>query len=140
MIADHADRVAEREQRLVRHLARHGLAVEPATFAEEEVAGVDDLAHLAERLGVRLADLAGDQSGERLGVGLDDPADVRDRAAPDRRGHVGPAGCAARAARAAATKVAASPSSTLATTSSRLAGLRSSTTPPGAPLDRRCRR
>ena len=29
----------------------HGLAVQPPALAEEEVAGVDDLLHLAERLG-----------------------------------------------------------------------------------------
>ena len=88
--AHHPDRVAEREQLLVRHLARHGLAVEPAPFAEEEIAGVNDLAHLAERLGIGLADLSGHQPGERLGVGLDHPADVSDRPAPNRGGHIRP--------------------------------------------------
>jgi|SRR5580658_10341561 hypothetical protein len=57
------DRVAEREQLLVRHLARNGLAIEPTTLAEEEVTGVDDLADLAECLCVRLADLSGDEAG-----------------------------------------------------------------------------
>ena len=42
---------AEREQLLVGHLRRHRLAVEAPALAEEEVAGVDDLLHLAERLG-----------------------------------------------------------------------------------------
>ena len=88
---DGADRLAEGEQLLVRHLARHGLPVQPATLAEEEVAGVDDLAHLAERLGVRLADLGGDQPGQRLGVVLDQPADVGDRPAADRGRDRGPA-------------------------------------------------
>ena len=123
MTRDHADRVAEREQLLVRHLARHGLAVQPPALAEEEVAGVDDLADLAERLGVRLADLPGDQPGQRLGVRLDHPADVRDRAAAHRRGHVGPGRLSRRAARVAATKVPASPSATSATTSLVRAGL-----------------
>ena len=56
-----ADRDAEREQLLVRHLRGDRLPVEPASLAEEEVAGVDDLLHLAERLGVRLADLPRDE-------------------------------------------------------------------------------
>ena len=88
--AHHADRVAEREQLLVRHLARHRLAVEPAPLAQEEVTGVDDLAHLAERFGVRLADLPGHQPCQRLGVSLDHPADMGDRAAAHRRRHIGP--------------------------------------------------
>lgn len=69
--SSYPDRAAEREQRLVRHLAWQSLAVQPAAPAEEGVAGVDDLAHLAQGLGVRLADLAGDQSGQGLGVRLD---------------------------------------------------------------------
>ncbi len=82
---DGADRLAEGEELLVRHLARHRLPVQPAALAEEEVAGVDDLADLAERLGVRLADLGGDQPGQRLGVVLDQPADVGDGPAADGR-------------------------------------------------------
>ncbi len=85
-----ADRHAEREQLLVGHLARHGLAVEPAALAEEEVTGVDDLLDLAERLGIRLADLARDEAGERLLVGLDDPADLLDRAPAARCGRRSP--------------------------------------------------
>ena len=85
-----ADRHAEGEQLLVGHLARHGLAVEPPALAEEEVTGVDDLLDLAERLGVRLADLARDEAGERLLVGLDDPADLLDRAPAARCGRRGP--------------------------------------------------
>ena len=81
----HADRCAEREQLLVRHLAGHRLAVEPAALAEEEVAGVDDLLHLAERLGIGLAHLPGHESGERLLVGLDEPPDLRDDATAHRR-------------------------------------------------------
>ena len=46
----HADRHPEREELLVRHLRRHGLPVQPPALAEEEVAGVDDLLDLAERL------------------------------------------------------------------------------------------
>jgi hypothetical protein len=42
-----ADRHAEREQLLVGHLARHGLAVEATTLTEEEVAGVHRLLDLA---------------------------------------------------------------------------------------------
>ena len=56
-----AHRYAEREELLVGHLARDGLAVEPPSLAQEEVAGVDDLLHLAARLAYRLADLARDQ-------------------------------------------------------------------------------
>jgi hypothetical protein len=80
----------EGEQLLVAHLARDRLAVEPASLAEEEVAGVDDLLHLAARLGDRLADLAGDQLGQRLGVGLDEPADAGDDLAAHRARGGGP--------------------------------------------------
>ncbi len=99
-----ADGHAVREQLLGRQLARHGLPVEPSPLAEEEVAGVDHLLHLAERLGVGLADLAGHERGEHLLVRLDEapdrgddatagrrrdvattPADRRRRAAPPRR-------------------------------------------------------
>ena len=69
---------------------RHGLAVEPPALADEEVAGVDDLLHLAERLGVGLADLARDQARERLLVVLDEPAELLDRAAAHGRRHGGP--------------------------------------------------
>ena len=95
-----ADRDAEGEELLVGHLRRHGLAVEPPALADEEVAGVDDLLHLAERLGVGLADLLGDEPGERLLVLLDEPADVGDHAAADRRGDRRPLGL--RLARGAA--------------------------------------
>ena len=90
MIDRRPDRHAEREQLLVRHLARHRLPVEPAALAEEEVAGVDDLLHLAARLGERLADLPGDQPGQRLVVRLDEPADRGDHPAAHRGGHGGP--------------------------------------------------
>ena len=90
MIAATPTGVAEREELLVGHLARDGLAVEAPALAEEEVAGVDDLLDLAERLGVGLADLARDQAGERLLVVLDQAPDLLDRAAADRRGHGGP--------------------------------------------------
>ena len=76
----HADRVAEGEQLLVGHLRRHGLAVEPPALADEEVAGVDDLLDLAERLGVGLADLARDQAREGLLVVLHQPPELLDRA------------------------------------------------------------
>ena len=86
----HADRVAEGEQLLVGHLGGHGLAVQPAALADEEVAGVDDLLDLAERLGVGLADLARDQAREGLLVVLHEPAELLDRAAAHGRGHGGP--------------------------------------------------
>jgi hypothetical protein len=85
-----ADRHPEREELLVRHLGRHGLPVQPAALADEEVAGVDDLLHLAERLGVRLADLARDEARERLLVGLDEAADVGDHASARGRRYLGP--------------------------------------------------
>jgi hypothetical protein len=81
----HPDRLAEGEQLLVRHLARHRLAVEPSALAGEEVAGVDDLLDLAAGLGQRLADLAGDQPGQGLLVLLHQPAQVLDDPAPHRR-------------------------------------------------------
>ena len=86
----HAYRDPEREQLLVGHLARHGLPVEPATLAQEEVAGVDDLLHLTEGLGVRLADLTGHEGGQRLLVRLDEPPHLRDDPAADRCRHLGP--------------------------------------------------
>src|SRR6185503_11672223 len=85
-----ADRDAEREELLVGHLARDRLAVQAPALAKEEVARVDDLLHLAQRLGVGLADLARDEAGERLLVVLDQAADLLDRAAADRRRHGGP--------------------------------------------------
>ena len=81
------DRHPEREQLLVRHLRRHGLPVQPPALAEEEVARVDDLLHLAERLRIRLADLARDQRSKCLLVGLDQPADLRDHATARRSRH-----------------------------------------------------
>ena len=83
----HADRHAEREELLVRHLRRHRLPVQPPPLAEEEVARVDDLLDLAERLRIRLADLARDQRGQRLLVGLDQPPDLRDHPPARGRGH-----------------------------------------------------
>ena len=80
----HPDRLAEGEQLLVRHLARHRLAVEPPALAGEEVAGVDDLGDLAPGLGQRLADLGGDQAGQGLGVLLHQPAQVLDHPPPHR--------------------------------------------------------
>ncbi len=86
----HPDRVAEGEQVLVRHLRRHRLAVQPAPLTQEEVARVDDLPHLTQRLGVRLADLPRHQPGQALGVGLDQPPDRRDHPPAHRRGNLGP--------------------------------------------------
>ena len=118
MIAATPTGIAEREELLVGHLRRDRLAVEAPALAEEEVAGVDDLLHLAERLGVRLADLARDERGERLLVRLDEPADVaRSRGRARARARRPTRVCAARAARQASTNVAASPSRTSATTS-----------------------
>ena len=81
----HAHRVAEGEELLVGHLARNRLAVEAAALADEEVAGVDDLLHLPERLRVRLPDLPCDEAGECLLVLLHEPADLLDRLAADGR-------------------------------------------------------
>ena len=79
---------------------RDRLAVQAPALAEEEVARVDDLLDLAERLRVRLADLARDEAGERLLVVLDDAPDVGDHArrarAPGPSAH---SVCAARAPR-----------------------------------------
>ena len=59
-------------------------------FAEEEVARVDDLANLAQRLAIRLTDLLGDQPGQGIGIVLDQPTDMGDRATSDWRRHVCP--------------------------------------------------
>ena len=128
-----ADRHPEREQLLVRHLRRHGLAVQAPALADEEVAGVDDLLHLAERLGVGLADLARDEprrappcwprrGGRRW----------RSRARARARAPCAQSRCAARAARQASTNVEASPSRTSATVSDVLAGFVEVRRPPGA--------
>ena len=85
-----ADRGAEREELLVGHLGRHGHAVEPPSLAEEEGAGVDDLLDLAARFPDRLADLAGDDPGERLGVVLHQPPELLDRPAAHGRRDRGP--------------------------------------------------
>ena len=93
----HPHRRAEREQLLVDHLAGHRLPVEAPPLREEEVAGVDDLLHLAARLPQWLADLARDQPGERLGVLLDEPPELLDRATAHRSRGSSPAGlCLAR--------------------------------------------
>ena len=93
----HPHRVAEGEELLVGHLARHGLAVEPPPLAQEEVAGVDDLLHLAQRLRIGLADLARDEPGERLLVVLHEAADRLDRLAAHGRRHGGPLALGRRA-------------------------------------------
>ncbi len=90
MTRDHTDRNSKSEQLLVGHLARHGLAVQPPPLAEEEVAGVDNLLHLTERLRVRLADLARDQARERLLVLLYEATDLLDRLAAHRCRDRGP--------------------------------------------------
>ncbi len=86
----HAHRVAEREQLLVGHLRRHRLAVQAPALTQEEVTGVDDLLHLAARLGDRLAHLGGHHPRQRLLVGLHDAADLLDRAAAAGRRRGGP--------------------------------------------------
>ena len=86
----HADRHAEGEELLVRHLRRDRLPVQAPALADEEVARVDDLLDLAERLAVGLADLARDEPGERLLVGLDQSADLRDHAPAGGGRHGGP--------------------------------------------------
>ncbi len=88
----HPERPAEGEELLVGHLAGHGLPVQAPALAEEEGAGVDDLLDLAERLPQRLADLAGHQFGQRLLVGLHQPADLLDHAAAQRRRQRRPGG------------------------------------------------
>ena len=85
-IADGPDGHAEREQLLVRQLARHGHPVEASSLRLEERAGVDHLLDLATRLRDRLADLAGDQSGQRLLVRGDELAEPLDRLPTHRRG------------------------------------------------------
>ena len=95
-----SDRRAEREQLLVGQLARHRHPVETPTLRLEEGAGVDDLLHLAARFGDRLADLAGDQRGQRLLVRPDELAEVLDHLAAHGSGHGRPARPAPRRRRA----------------------------------------
>ena len=123
---------AEGEQLLVGHLRRHRLPVQAPALAEEEVAGVDDLLHLAPRLGDRLADLAGHQPRQRLLVGLDQPPELLDDAPAHGRRHVGPRPLRGARRSQAATKVPASPSRTSATVCDVSAGLVEVSRPPGA--------
>ena len=81
---------AEGEELLVWHLRGDGLAVEAPALAGEEVAGVYDLLHLAQCLGVRFADLTRHQPRERLLVVLDDAPDLLYHLRPDRGGDRGP--------------------------------------------------
>ena len=81
---------AEGKELFVWHLRRDRLAVEPSPFAGEEVAGVYDLLHLAERFRVRLADLTGHQPRERLLVVLDDAPDLLYHLGADRGRHSRP--------------------------------------------------
>ncbi len=78
------------EERLVVHLRRHGLPVQAAPLTEEEVARVDDLLNLAERLGIRLSHLTRHEAGEGLLVRLHEPSDLSDRPPPDRGRDLGP--------------------------------------------------
>ena len=127
----HPDRVAEGEQLLVGQLAGHGLAVQPAPLGDEEVAGVDHLLHLAERLRVGLADLAREQArrappccpppGGRCGR-----SSCRAPAPAWRPRRAGPRGRRGRRRRTRAASV----SQASQTSSSRLAGLRDSTRVP----------
>src|SRR5207247_10029949 len=91
----HADRRDEREELPVGPLAVYRLAVQPPPFAEKEVARVDDLLNLAQRLLVRLPDLPGDEAGQRLLVRLHQAPDLLDRVAPDRRWDGPPCGLGA---------------------------------------------
>ena len=118
------------KQLLVGHLRRDRLAVEAAALGEEEVAGVDDLLHLAERLayGLPISRVTSRDSASLLSstsrpMFLITPP----RTGAGTRAH---SRCARRAARQAAAKPSASASRTLATTSSRCAGLRDSTRRP----------
>ena len=81
---------AEGKELFIRHLRGDGLAVESSPFAGEEVAGVYDLLHLAERFRVRLADLTGHQPRQRLLVVLDDAPDLLYYLRADRGRHTGP--------------------------------------------------
>ena len=81
---------AESEELLVRHLRWDRLAVEAAALAGEEVAGVYDLLHLAERFRVGFAYLTGNEARERLLVVLDDASDLLDDLGADRGRHRGP--------------------------------------------------
>src|SRR5215203_1500934 len=85
-----ADRDAEGEELFVWHLRGDGLAVEPTALTGKEVAGVNYLLHLAERLPVRLADLTGHQPRERLLVVFDDAPDLLYYLRADGGRHSGP--------------------------------------------------
>ena len=129
------DRRAEREELLVRHLRRHGLAVEPASLAQEEVARVDDLLNLASRLRDRLADLPREEP-RRAPLRCPRPAaravgSARPRTGAGTAAH---AGWAARAMRQASTNVSASPNRASATVRERSDGLGTLRRPPGASL------
>ncbi len=87
----HTNRLPEGEQLLVGQLRRHGLAVQTAPLTEKEAAGINDLLYLTARLGQRLADLTGDQPGERGRIVLDEPPEVRDHAPANGRGYIRPA-------------------------------------------------
>src|SRR5262249_3619616 len=65
--------------------------IQAAPLGYEEVAGVDDLLDLAERLRIGLADLPRDEPRQRLLVVLHEPADLLDRAAANGGRHLGPA-------------------------------------------------
>ena len=92
----HPDGHPEGEELLALHLARHRLPVQAPAFTEEEVALVDDLLHLAERLDVRLADLACEQAGEGLLVGLHEAAGLLDDPGSTGGGVAAHAVCTAR--------------------------------------------
>ena len=86
------DRIPKREQVLVGHLAGDGLPIQSAALSQEEVACVDDLLDLAERLLVGLADLPGDQPRQRLPIRFHQSPDLLDGSASDRRGDGCPPG------------------------------------------------
>src|SRR5690606_12175091 len=77
-------------QLLVGHLRGHGLAVEAAALALEEVAGVDGFLHVAARFLEGLAHLAGDETRQRLLLALDGLADQPDDLPADGGGGLRP--------------------------------------------------
>jgi hypothetical protein len=118
-----ADRHAEGEQLLVAHLARHGLAVQPPSLAEEEVAGVDDLLHLARAsaIGLPTSRVTSCASASKL---ASTSRPILAMTWPRTGAGVAPhAGWAALAARKASTSCSGVASETSATTSDRRAGL-----------------
>ena len=90
--ADHAERVPGLGQPVAGALGGDGLAEQLAGLADGQVADVDHLLDLAERLGGDLADLGGDQGGQ-VGLVLGQQlTPALDQLAADRGRHVAPGG------------------------------------------------